>query len=1223
MNKTATMKKIYFSLILAVGAIFSTTTYAQNCSLLNATFQTFESRCAATGAIKIKATGGSGSYKYRVLGPVNINFTSADSITGLSSGNYTIEVVDIVSGCNYTRANIAVPGDYSDPRFLLKTVSVSCDNGTNGTILVQGIDKGRSPFIFSIVAPSPYGVGTTNSTGIFNDLPSGDYSVRLADSCGGIQTRTVSVENYTWRIDSYSFTKVSCDFAKGFLKVIDSRGNVSTITGIPGMLYGILIDGSPDTLWSSDPNFNFNVGLGVKSIQAFAKDACGITKGISTKMFLYPSIDGNISTSNKLCLTFTARVTGIHNFFAPKFCLYDDNGNEMACNTTGLFTGLSYGKYCIKASDVCADTVINRCFTVARPVPAVGKNVTISGKNCSTFNVAVTGQRNLTNPEYCLFDKNDVLISCNTTGYFPNVPYGDYCIKTHDDCIDATFTNCFSVGQPVPRVDPVIVPAYVNCFNFGLALTGDSLYTPVYCLMDDLGVTIACNTTGIFDSIALGSYCVTIHDACTDTTIERCFAVGPPEATNDMAVSLINKTCSTFTAQVGTSRYNGNKFSLYDYKDSLLTSNNSGVFNDLPYGDYCVKTKPQCPDTILVTCFQAIAIVPSVSAAIDVSNKICATFDATVTGQTNLSNPVYYLTNSSGDTLSSNNTGKFTKVSYGSYCILIKDNCFDTTLKICEDVVKPVFKVDATASKSCNYEKTKINLSFSTYPVTFYIYNPSDVLVGFYVALGATSVDNLPNLPAGQEYKIVAFDGCSMTDNVMLAPIVGWLKHGGNVTQKCPGAGWSNGSGNVNAVATTNNGSLTVRIIKKDGTTLSPALVPNIVKDSIFTFQDLGPGSYIVRYNTAVGCNAYVYDTITVMPYQYPNLSRSSAYQCDVNGFTVGAVVTNGVGPFTYEIIGSTPAIPSIVAGPQSSPIFTINNGFNYSLIRLRALDACGNATLGDASILPLANVGIRASENCLGSETRLTVDTIYNSTVAWYYQKEKSDPDSVFLGGGLELVINPLTSIDTGYYYAIVELNHGCILRKYEFHLNGDCYPILPVMQIEFIGRYADEMSFLNWSIRNDVGLKSILVERKNGEVYETIGEVSAKDYFSPGQYRFIDEQPLTDNYYRLKLQFENGKVVYSKIIHLAAPAKGMVKIYPNPATDFVNVEFNVTTNSLWQVELLNVANQKTILKESVNGHRYQIHRTPGMASGMYILKVTNQKTGETYNYKVVFSKK
>ena len=170
----------------------------------------------------------------------------------------------------------------------------------------------------------------------------------------------------------------------------------------------------------------------------------------------------------------------------------------------------------------------------------------------------------------------------------------------------------------------------------------------------------------------------------------------------------------------------------------------------------------------------------------------------------------------------------------------------------------------------------------------------------------------------------------------------------------------------------------------KNGTSYSPVLSPNVVSGNDHTFNDLGPGTYIIRY-TENDCNKYLYDTVVIKTYQFPNLDRSTAYQCDLNGFSVSAVASNGVAPFQYEIIGSTPSIPSIVTGTQSSPIFNINNGNTYSLIRLRAIDACGNATLGDASILPLANNGIMVSNNCFQNPTTLSVDSIFGATYTWY----------------------------------------------------------------------------------------------------------------------------------------------------------------------------------------------------------------------------------------------
>lgn len=1216
------MKKLYPLVTFLICYTFVAKTFAQDCSSLSANFQIFESRCSATGAIKITVTGGSGTYKYKVTGPVNYNFTSADSITGLQPGSYAIEINDVVRDCSVRKDNIVVGGDYKDPRFTLSTDNIYCDNGLSGIIKVDNIEFGRYPMTFSIVDPSPMGVGTSNSSGVFNGLSAGDYAIRLTDSCGGIQTRTISVQNYTWKIDGYDFTKVSCDAVTGWIRVKDSRGNMSSTTGIPAMQYGYLLDGTTDTVWSATANFSFNVTPNMGSVKAFAKDGCGNVKGIADDFSFFPALDNQVAITNKGCATFSAGVSGLKNFFSPTFSLYDDSGYEMASNDNGLFDDLPYGSYCIKATDLCADTTIERCFTVSTLIPSIGNDVDVSNKTCSTFDVAVTGKKDLINPKFTISPKENYSpLQQNNTGIFTNIPYGDYCIYTENSCGGFITPVCFTVGQPVPQVPEIIVPSYVTCAKFGLAVQADSVYNPVYCLYDSDHHPIDCNNTGVFDSIPLGSYCISVYDQCKDTTIERCFLVGPPQAVNDMNIVRENQTCSTFTAHIYTTLLAGSTFSLYDVNNVLVEENTTGVFENLPYGDYCVKTKPDCPDTILVTCFTAVPLVPAIGNTVQISDKICASFSAAVTGMVNLTSPVYYLISEDGDTLSSNTTGSFSNISYGNYCIAVIDGCAGTPLEVCFSQTPPVFQLNTVATASCQYGNTKIQVSVNTYPATIYIYNPSDILAYSGVISATTTVDNLPNLAEGLQYKVVAESDCSITEVNLVSPVVTWFTHNASVTQKCPGGVWLNGSGNINAVAYSNTGAPTVRIIKRNAVYYVNPLQPDIVNfDSIFVFQDLGPATYIIRYSTNDGCSKVFYDTITVPPYSYPNLDRSTAFQCDVNGFSVGAVVSDGVGPFTYEIIGSNPATPSILKGPQSDPVFNIDNGYNYSLIRLRALDACGNATLGDASVLPLVLSGLKVSENCIGMQTRLSVDQILNGTVRWYYQKYKTDPDSVFLGEGFELIFNPLIPEETGYYYALLEMNSGCITRSYEFNLSGDCYPVLPVLQVEFTGRIENDKPVLNWSLNENMGVQTFYVERKNGNNYEVIGKVGVLDYISQGQYRFVDNNPNGENYYRLRIQSASGGDVYSKIVYLQTGTDNTIRIYPNPATNVVNIQFDKKTKQPVLVELFSVSGQQVFKQPDVRVDRFTIYRKSSMAPGIYVLKITDLATGEINNYKVIF---
>ena len=1220
------MKKFYFpvQIILCFGIFFSSIAKSQNCALLSASYTTYESRCAATGSIKIIATRGSGNYKYKMTGPVNSNYTSTDSITGLSAGTYTLYVNDVANNCTITKINVVVNGTYQDPRFTLTKVDVSCDNGSNGSITVAGQQFGRPPFGYSIAAPSPMGVGTTNGTGVFTGLSAGNYSIRMTDSCGGIQTRQITIGNYTWWIDSYPFTKIGCDTATGFIKVIDSRGNISTVGGIPGITYGI-VRSPGDTLWSSNPNFTFPL-LGSSTFEVIAKDACGTIKKAPVSVFLQPTLGTVVNTYNFTCNSFSAGVTSVANFLGANFCLLDSNSVQISCNTTGIFINLPYGRYCIVAKDSCTDTTIKRCFSAVPPPLSVGNKAVISNKTCTGFTASITGQVGLINPNYCLYDSVNTLITCNSTGVFNLLSFGRYCIKTTDGCRDTTFTTCFAVRRPTPTIYP-IVPSYITCTNFGIITGGDTLTNPLYCLYDSAGVLITCNNTGVFDSLSFGKYCVKARDMCYDTTITRCFNVPLPIINNDVTYRIFNKTCTSFSVRLRGASLVNPTYCLYTAADILITCNSTGVFNNLLYGSYCVWVQNGCPDTTFKVCFTAGRPLPSVAATVFTSNNTCTNFWATVTGQKNLTNPSYCIYNSSNVLLSCNTTGVFTNLDYGSYCIKITNTCFDTTIIRCFTKAPTPVSISGSSRISCSigYAKFNLNMGGGVLPVNIKIYSTNGSLFSdsnYYSNI--VIIDSIPALAVGQTYKIIARDNCGNIDSLRLGATASYFKHVPVVATKCPGGSWANGSGNIETNVTTNLGALTIRIIKKDGILYTPALTPNSVVANIYTYIDLGPGIYIMSANEN-NCNNTLYDTVIINPYQYPNLSRSSAYQCDVAGFSVSAIAANGVGPFSYEIIGSVPTTPSIIAAPQTSPYFNINNGANYSLIRLRALDACGNATLGDASILPLAINRITTTANCLFSPATLTVDPVFNATYSWYKYNTAST-DSTLIGEGSSIFISALLPSDTGIYVCHFSIKPGCVNHTYLYHLSGNCgYIILPVTLVEFTGTNINEDNLLQWKTSQEHNLLNFIVERKNGNNYfSELGKVSAAGNSSSSQqYQYSDQlPPIGKNYYRLKMQDRDHAYHYSNTVVLKNNKKTSFNIYPNPATEKITLDFGVSKKQHYKITLLNTLSQ--VIKETVfitdAGKKLQITRAAGMNKGMYILRITDLDTNEIFTKKIIF---
>ena len=913
------MKKQFYSRFLTfvffVSAVFfSYNSHAQVCNPINTSYTVLESRCASTGELYINASGGSGNFLYKITGPVSTNFSTSDTITGLTAGKYLVVIKDIVTNCVYQNDSVTIPGDYQDPSFLMNKTDVTCINGSDGTIDVYNQQYGRAPFMYSIVAPSASNIGLQNSTGVFTGLLYGDYTIRLTDSCGGIQTRSMTIDNYDWWIDSVDVARI-CDSAWAIIKLKDSKGRVSPDSVFSSFTYAV-ITASGDTTWSSTVPFKFLLG-NKRSVTLLAKDKCGNIKTILWNETRVPAVNANVSI-NAACSTFAVTVTGVVNFVNPQFCLYNPKNFLIGCDSSGAFKNLSYGSYCIKITDACYDTTITRCFTVTKPVPSVGANVVFSNTTCTEFSVSVTAFTNLNNPEFCIYGKDSVVITCNKTGVFTNLPYGTYCIR---------ITN-----------DP----------------------------------------------------------ACYDTVITRCFTIGPPVPTFS-GVNII-KACSTITIIAGdTSNLHNPQFCLYDAYGGLIVCNSTGVFNNLPYGTYCIEATngPGCYDTTIQVCIKVTRPVPSVGATVKTSSKTCTSFTVEIQNQQNLNNAQYCLYNSSNVLLSCNSSGKFTNLPYGNYCIHITNNpgCYDTVITRCFTVTRPQLNFNLSAAKSCSaYGTTDINIDINsgTAPYGITIINDAGVVVlTTVISSSSYKAVGLPNLPVPEQYAIIVTDQCGYTDTLYVTPNASSLTKKITVVKKCPSGINPAGGADLDITAATNMGTVTPKVIKKNNSAF--VVNYNFHSGSLYRFSQLPPATYIVEYSTS-GCNTKLYDTVAVTPYTYPDLSQSRAYRCDGNSISIGAVVTGGISPYMYEIFQSIPTTPNIITPPQSNPIFTFNNTTNYTLIRLRALDGCGNASINDVSMQPLAPILITPSTplTCYYDSLTLSVDTIANAVYEWYHKTSR-----------------------------------------------------------------------------------------------------------------------------------------------------------------------------------------------------------------------------------------
>ena len=174
-----------------------------------------------------------------------------------------------------------------------------------------------------------------------------------------------------------------------------------------------------------------------------------------------------------------------------------------------------------------------------------------------------------------------------------------------------------------------------------------------------------------------------------------------------------------------------------------------------------------------------------------------------------------------------------------------------------------------------------------------------------------------------------------------------------------------------------------------------------------------------------------------------------------------------------------------------------------------------------------------------------------------------------------------------------------------------GTCNIQMPVTWLYFRGTPVKENVLLEWGTAKEVNNSFFSVEKsRDGKNFETLATVnSTKDNGNiNNSYSYTDNQPYTDNYYRITQNDKDGQKNYFSTIQVKMNVKEGFKARVYSQQSYINVEtsgaaFGKGSLELYSIEGKKVSSQQIVLTKE--GNNYKIVKPSN--KGLYLINIVN----------------
>jgi hypothetical protein len=338
-------------------------------------------------------------------------------------------------------------------------------------------------------------------------------------------------------------------------------------------------------------------------------------------------------------------------------------------------------------------------------------------------------------------------------------------------------------------------------------------------------------------------------------------------------------------------------------------------------------------------------------------------------------------------------------------------------------------------------------------------------------------------------------------------------------------------------------------------------------------------------------------------------------YTSGVTG-TMSAIGYTGTPTYTHDQ-------PSNLGGESCSSVYPFNNAW-YSFV--------ANSTTETIPFTTSAGCNLEVNIYSVATNTYGCCKTFTN--VSGFH-----DPDPNIDGDGIPCTdpaftwsIAPASSanvVASGLlpgqtYYMMVNYPSGSACS---FSVTGWAYTgVLSIDFVSFTAIKNGNHNQIKWIVENEAKIDSYTLEHSENatEFYPIKTIYSKNNSTSNVSYEAIDYEKFNNiTYYRIKTIMKDGKINYTNIINVTdnPETENIYNIHPNPTNSDLYFEYYSKYNGQIDVELISYAGavslkQNNFLEEGKNNITIPMSK---LEDGVYILKVTSQKTGKTTYHKVV----